>query len=215
MPLLSRGLSGVSKIIPVVLDNCEVPVVLRATGWIVIRDLSSYDVEMREIVNSIFEYSDKPHLGTPPAYVQAAQVRFADLNKIDSMVLKLIAESAIEEDDSAFLVIEDIALHAEAQDISYEQYRKSLEVLDAKGYIKLHGFIGDKGNNTPAFSLTYYGLERYARVYISNYRSIQMEVISQIVKSWSRWSGADSFINQTAGKFSEAYTYFIETWQSS
>src|SRR5207237_828913 len=125
--------------------------------------------------------SDKPQLGNPPAYVQAAQVRFPGLDKIDNMVLKLIGESAIEKDDTVDLVTDDIARHAEAQDISNERYREALEVLDAKGYINLHGFIGDQGNNIPTLSLTNYGFERYAKAYVSNYRSIQMEVISEIV----------------------------------
>ncbi len=170
-----------TKIIPVILDDCKVPVVLQATRWVMIKDLNSYDGEMREIINSIFEHSDKPPLGSPPTYIQAAQVRFSDLSKIDSMVLKLIGESTIEKDNTAFLNTDDMARHAEAQDISYQQYRESLEVLDAKGYIELIGFVGDRGNNTPAFSLTYYGFERYAKAFISNYRSIRMEVIAQIV----------------------------------
>src|SRR6266699_3127832 len=58
-----------TKIIPVVLDDCKVPEVLRATRWVTIKDITNYDAELREIINSIFEYSDKPSLGSPPAYV--------------------------------------------------------------------------------------------------------------------------------------------------
>src|SRR2546430_17495243 len=52
-----------TKIIPVVLDDCEVPLVLRATHWVKIDNLNSYDAQMREIISSVFKYSEKPPLG--------------------------------------------------------------------------------------------------------------------------------------------------------
>ncbi len=165
-----------TKIIPVVLDDCKVPEVLRATRWVTIKDITNYDGEIREIINSIFEYSDKPPLGSPPAYVQGAQVRFPRLRQIDSMVLKLIGESAIEND--TIIVTDDLARHAEAQDISYQEYRESLEVLDANHYIELHRTIGEQIID---FSFTYYGFEQYAKAFVSDYKSIEKEVIAQIV----------------------------------
>ncbi len=165
-----------TKIVPVVLDDCKVPEVLRATRWIKIKDIKNYDAEIREIINSIFEHTDKPPLGSPPAYLQVAKVRFPRLGKMDSMVLKLIGESAIEND--TLIVTDDLARHAEAQDISYQEYRESLELLDANHYIELHKVVGE---NILDFSFTYHGFEQYAKAFVSDYISIKREVIAQIV----------------------------------
>ncbi len=165
-----------TKIIPVVLDDCAVPEVLRATRWVRIKDINNYAAELREIINSIFDYSDKPPLGNPPAYIQAEKVRLPDLSKRDSTLLELIGESAVEND--TLIITDEFAPHAEAQDMSYEEYRESLEILDTYGYIELHRVLGP---HIPDFSLTYDGFQKYVEAFVPDYESIVKETIAQIV----------------------------------
>jgi hypothetical protein len=85
-----------SKLIPVVIDDCEVPEVLKATLWENIRDTSSYQPNLDRIIASIFGASDKPPLGKPPAYVGAFGASVAGHNNVDSLVCKLACEFALE-----------------------------------------------------------------------------------------------------------------------
>jgi hypothetical protein len=60
---LQKGL----KIIPVVIDRCEVPGALQSTLWQQIDDLNQYDDAFERILNAIFDRSPKPPLGEKPA----------------------------------------------------------------------------------------------------------------------------------------------------
>jgi hypothetical protein len=56
---LSKG----TKIIPIVLDDCEVPQSLTSTLWEPISDLNDYDTSFKRVLSSIFGATDKPALG--------------------------------------------------------------------------------------------------------------------------------------------------------
>ncbi len=79
-----KKISNGSKIIPVIIEDCEVPEVLKSTLWQEIKDLNSYDKEFERINNSIFGTSDKPILGKPPVYSTKPVVNIPGLNKTDS-----------------------------------------------------------------------------------------------------------------------------------
>ena len=50
-----RKIDGLSKLIPVVLDDCTVPEVLKSTIWQKIGDTAHYDGELDRIVMAIFD----------------------------------------------------------------------------------------------------------------------------------------------------------------
>lgn len=166
-----------TKIIPIVLDNCDVPESLKSTLWVKIADLNDYATELNRIVSSIYEHRDKPPLGTPPAYTQTALDKLPGLTKIDSIVLRLAGEKAIENEHS--LVITDEVLNQiKALSISRQDFLDSLEVLDGEHYLELHRVFGGQ---IPDFSITSYGFEQYAKAFISGYDVIIKDVLSRIV----------------------------------
>ncbi len=55
------------KIIPVVIDACEVPEALQSTIWQRIDDLQQYDDAFQRILDAVFDRSPKPPLGEKPA----------------------------------------------------------------------------------------------------------------------------------------------------
>lgn len=85
-----------SKIIPVVIDDCEIPNALQATHWVRIGDLDSYEEQLNRIVMSIYGYSTNPPLGTSPVYSSTAFDVVPGLTAGDSLILKLSLEIAIE-----------------------------------------------------------------------------------------------------------------------
>lgn len=90
-----KRINGLSKLIPVILDDCSVPEALRSTVWIRINDTSSYDAEFEQITRAIFDFRDKPAIGTPPAYTSAVIDAIPGLTKTDTLVFKLVGDEAL------------------------------------------------------------------------------------------------------------------------
>ena len=67
--------SGRCKVIPVVIDDCDVPEALRSTVWQRITDLENYDAEFQRIVDAIYGRTQKPPLGSPVAIVRRQRIR--------------------------------------------------------------------------------------------------------------------------------------------
>ena len=168
------------KLIPVVIDDCQVPECLQSTAWVVIKSLENYEEDVDRIVMSIYGHRDKPPIGRPPTYSQTEIDVLSSLTKVDSLVLKLSCEKAIEIGYPYKPIdTESILEQVSSLDIPPEEFFESLEILDRKGYIKAGRNAGVRG--IPFFSITSYGFDKYARVYIDNYDSVLKSVVSQIV----------------------------------
>src|SRR5437867_4102745 len=61
---LVKRINEASKLIPVIIDDCEIPESLKSTVWEKIRDLNNYDAEFERILLSIYGKYDKPALGS-------------------------------------------------------------------------------------------------------------------------------------------------------
>ncbi len=70
-----RRLSGKLRIIPVVIDDCEIPEALRSTLWEKIGDLTEYDEEFQRIMDSIYSRRKAPPLGGPAEQVRRQKLR--------------------------------------------------------------------------------------------------------------------------------------------
>lgn len=89
-----------SKLIPVVIDDCEVPAALSSTLWESIGDLSSYDAALDRIVASVLGTTDKPPLGPLPSYTSALLKSIGGLAPIDSTILELSCAAAVRNQNS-------------------------------------------------------------------------------------------------------------------
>ena len=94
-----KRINSGSKLIPVVIDDCNVPEALKSTLWELITDLSAYDSSLDRIVASIFGANDKPPIGSSPEYVQSFVDSIGGLNNIDSLVLRLSCEEVMKTGD--------------------------------------------------------------------------------------------------------------------
>jgi len=166
-----------SKLIPVVINDCQVPECLQSTVWEKIKNLKNYEAEFDRIVMSIYGQRDKPPIGIPPTYTQTVIDFLPSLAKVDSLVVKLSCEKAIEI-GYPHINTASILEQVKSFDISLEEFFEALEILDSRGYIKATMVMG---GNIPHFSITVYGFDEYARVYIDDYDSILESVAFQIV----------------------------------
>ena len=166
-----------SKLIPVVIDDCEVPEALHSTLWQRIEDLTAYDPSLDRIVASIFGSTDKPPVGQPPQYSQSFVDTIGDLNNIDSLILKLSCDEALKTGND-FIDPGEMFLVDEKPVVPETELADSLEVLDQNGYVKLSRTIGAGFSH---FRVTTYGFDEYARTCIPDYDETITAVIAGLV----------------------------------
>jgi len=174
-----RKINGISKIIPILIDDCEVPESLKSTLWIRIKDLNNYDGELNQVINAILENREKPALGKLPSYATTVLDAIPTLTKIDSLVLKSACEKADEKGNS-FISPDSILEKIESFDIQEADFYESLEILHSRGYIKGHK-VHDRTNRIKSFFILFSGYEEYARTYLEDYPETIKSVISEIV----------------------------------
>lgn len=172
-----------SKLIPVVLDNCQVPAALQSTLWERISDLRSYDTSFNRVVAAILGAQEKPKLGSLPAYVTSPIKQINGLARIDNLVLKASCELALQ---SGHNLIDGPQLVSAATlaDFPESELDDSLEILEKASLIDVTRHLGP---DLPCFHITTYGFQQYAQAYIPDYeRTIQnvaMAVVNHNLES--------------------------------
>jgi len=172
-----KRISTGSKLIPVVLDSCEVPVALSSTVWERISDLSSYDDSFDRIVAAVTGSRDKPPLGELPAYVTSPIREIPGLTRIDNLILKSACEMAMAQghdlvEGSGLLAVPVLA------GVSEKELEDSLEVLERDNIVKVSRHLGP---GLPHFRVTIFGFQQYAKVHIDEYEAKLQEVALAIV----------------------------------
>jgi hypothetical protein len=166
-----------TRLIPVLIDDVQVPEALRNTVWVRIANLSAYDDELNRIVASIFGTREKPPLGKPPRYSQTT-FSVSGLRQQDASVLKLFCEKAIEKDSSLAIDTEEVAVDAERYGIQRPQFLESTQIL-------VEAYLLEDANVmapiSPYFTVTMEGLDRYLHASMPSYREIYRSVAAQIV----------------------------------
>ncbi len=179
-----KKISSTAKIIPVVIDECEIPESLKSTEWELIHNLKDYDSELERIVASIFEHREKPTLGNPPEYAVIELVPIRDLTRIDNLVLK-IAGDAVFQSDVTFLDGEHFIASCAKLGADRDSVIESLHVLANRGFIDLRETMGGIG----LFTMTTHGKDQYASAYVKQYsgalKKVALEIINRNAQSKS------------------------------
>ena len=166
-----------SKIIPVVIEDCEIPEVLKSTLWQKINNLDEYDKEFERIIASIYGMTDKPELGKTPNYSSTIIEQIGGLNKQDNLVFKAACELAIQTGDF-WVYPTNIYEIVKEYDISEELLSESLNILSEEYYINAQKVIGGE---IVMVEITTFGFDQYVKVFIKEYDKILMSIISEIV----------------------------------
>ena len=166
-----------SKLIPVVIDDCDIPVALQSTLWVRVKDLTSYDETFEQIVASIFGTKSKPPVGNPPGYVQSVIANIGGLSHIDSLVFKLACEHALQKNER-WINPADVFSPNRVPSVPESELIESLEILDGEGYTESTKHLGPGPYH---FQVTTYGFRKYAEAYIPKFDVMVLEVIAAIV----------------------------------
>ena len=177
-----RKINGISKLIPVIIDDCEVPEALRSTVWQRIGNLNEYDSDLDSIVRSVFEHREKPPIGKRPGYADSHVATMPNLTKIDSLILKFACETAIQKEIGFIGDVDGLFEITKSYDVPEGEFYESLEILDSRNYIEGQR-VFDKSLRIKFFTITQFGLEEYARAYVENYSQLPTLVGLQIINN--------------------------------
>lgn len=166
-----------SKLIPVVIDDCEVPAALKSTVWQRINDLAAYDEDLQRILAAIFGSYDKPPIGEAPTYTRSFTQTIGELNNVDSLVLRLACDRALEDNndliDPNVLYKKDGVFFIPEVELS-----DAIEILEQQGLVRVHHLIGPA---LSSFQVATAGFEAYARACVSGYDAVIADVVVAIV----------------------------------
>lgn len=167
-----------TKIIPVVIDECEVPEALKATVWERVTDLKNFELSLNHVLDAIFDRRIRPPLGTPPIYF--AEHAIDGLNSGDTVVLRSVYNAAVA-NNRYVIQPEHLFDQLNADGISKELFIESLHVLDHHHYVELklviNGIFGNIGYIRP----THWGFSVYAEAFIPQYKEWYAKVLFRIL----------------------------------
>ncbi|QNR96652.1 toll/interleukin-1 receptor domain-containing protein [Stenotrophomonas sp. 169] len=174
-----KRISNGMKLIPVVIDDCQIPGVLTATLYEKFDRPENYNASFDRVLSAIFNLSSKPPLGALPAYAHPSPVRMAGRSASDSLVIHVACEKALEDEDQYVYPVEAFDLNGSPK-LPVQELRDCLEILEDDGAIEsLKGI--DPGIRP--FRITESGFELYAREAIPGYSEMRCNVVRGIVNS--------------------------------
>lgn len=166
-----------TRLIPVVIDDCEVPEPLRTRLWEKIDDVSSYDASFDRIVASIIGQSLKPPLGEAPAYLQVALPPISGLTHTDSLVLKASCEFQLQNDRGLLERVRVFKQDSESG-LPVGELVESLKILDHHGYVEIKHVHGGEAS---LYLITDSGFGVYAENYLPNYNQTVLDAAAAVV----------------------------------
>lgn len=131
-----------TKLIPIVLDQCEVPAALKSLVWENVPDTSNFSNCLARVVDAVFNHTSKPPIGSAPSYVTSAPLpTVPGLSSADMMVLKALYDFFIVSKGSNLapnVLVDQMA----GAGIDASMVSETLEVLDHQGYVEVLRHLG-------------------------------------------------------------------------
>jgi hypothetical protein len=162
-----KSIEEQSRLIPIRLDQCEVPICLKDTLYQEIPEIDSYDNEFEHIVNALFGQFEKPRLGEQPPYVRPEVLNIGELTQIDSTIFEHACRTAIKQGHASIISGNQIVSDLKDMGISEAQIMETQEVLEGRYYIELHRVLAPP--HVYDFNITNFGFDQFARVGIPDY----------------------------------------------
>jgi hypothetical protein len=174
---ISKG----TKIIPVVIDDCDVPEALKSTLWERVPDSSDFEEPLRRILAAIFDVRERPDIGDPPGFVREATASIDGMSSVDSLVLKRAAEYELV-NNLHVVEPEKVFTDLNALGLTKQQILDSIEVLDADGLFKVSRYMGGGPDRYGCHvCVTLFGFKKYCSAELENYEQLKNQCASLIV----------------------------------
>lgn len=149
-----KKIEGITRIIPLIKENCEVPLPLRALLWV---DLSAdFDDGIRRVVKSIYDVTEKPPLGRIPEYIAELKNSVGGLSRVASTVGSALLSR--QDDQLGFeKVYTAEEIHRSAPMLTEEEVNDAVDELEEYGLVRAGKYLGtapyDFGDVEPTYAL--------------------------------------------------------------
>jgi hypothetical protein len=130
-------IEGLTRIIPIVVENCSIPASLRALRWLDITN--NYENGLREIIKAIFEVQEKPQIGIPPDFIKSIQ-KVGDLSKEGTQIgLLMLSEQNESMGTERMYQAHEIAKILKLTQIETDD---AIDELEDMGLVKTINYLG-------------------------------------------------------------------------
>lgn len=151
---LIRRIEGLTRIVPLLMEHCDIPLPLRSLKWVDFS--SSYESGVMELVKFIYEITEKPAIGAPPEYVTALQHSVGGLSREASTIGLLLLST--ERDDTGFEKrFWSRDLHSLVTALSAQEFNDAVDELESNGLVKANKVMGNApyyfADVTPTYAL--------------------------------------------------------------
>jgi DNA-binding transcriptional regulator GbsR (MarR family) len=133
-----KRIDGLTRIIPIRLDNVKVPNSLLALKWI---DFSNNPQEKTEdLIHAIFEIREKPAIGPGPVFLEKNSVEVGGISQLATNVGRYFVTSGSPvTGNEESVVVKDLA---EKLALSPKEIDDALDELENFGLVKTHNYLG-------------------------------------------------------------------------
>ena len=203
---LSLKLEGVIHIIPVLKEQCEIPVALRSLLYV---DLSSdYSNGIRRLVESMYSVNQKPPIGRVPEYISSLKKSVGGLSR-EASTLGYLLISNLKDDlgydpQLSFQQVSEILANMDPATIN-----SAVDELEAYGLVKAHRVVGNAPFNFAYIQGTY-ALFLHFREVLSEYDpEIDIKQVAAYVFSNKVATGLDmvTALQLPPGRINRAVSY--------
>jgi len=172
-----------SRLIPVLIDDVEVPPQLQATLWYRVKDVSNIDADVQRLVDAVFGHKAAPPIGVVPAYLAAGGCP-AGMQASDWFVVEMSAKKRMK-DRVGLVNHQDLLEAASAAGLSHDDALDAVEVLDSRGIVKNRWALGRR---CVAYSVTTLGFGEWLRGAMPDLDTVFRSVSLALVNQTQRWA---------------------------
>lgn len=172
------------RIIPIVLDDCEIPAAIKHLLWVKIKNLANFDSEFTEIVNTIHGVSKKPPLGQPPKHVSTSALDYLPgLERTDNMAFGCLCRTFLKLGERHFGA-DGVYEELQSAGFSENEITESLEMLASRGHIRPKHGLGSSRVYFLELSVT--SLDQFMRHELDDYDNVFRSIIATLVNEGTR-----------------------------
>jgi hypothetical protein len=182
-----KKIEGITKIIPIIIEKCDIPNALKPLKWI---DISSnFDSGMRELLKGIFEIREKPSLGYPPDFVISRTHSIGGLSPEATNLAEFLTQDS--DDKQPFEKMYDVKQLAELLKFTPQEMNDAIEELESHGLVRSLQVLGTQPFDYAQVEPTY-ALYLHLRDLITRYDpENDIKIIASAIVAKEQLSGLD------------------------
>jgi hypothetical protein len=175
-----RKINGKCQIIPIIIDNCSIPIAFEHLYQVKIDNLTNYENKYKDLLLLFFGQTSKPPLGNQPNFPKSVNLPISGLSKVDLWILESLCKFSLSSDCLIIESKEKFIRNAKDSGFTDEQITDSLTILNDHGYITGVLLLSGK---LSSIQVSTHSLDIYCRQNVNNYENLELSVISSIVNN--------------------------------